>query len=205
MDNNNIVWHNGFITRDYRNLLNRHKSGLLWLTGLPASGKSTVAHCIEKELMRQNVRAYVLDGDNLRHNLNSDLGFSREDRKENLRRVAEVSKLFVDAGMIVIAAFISPYAEDRAFVRSIVGGQDFFEGYIKCSLEECERRDPKGHYKKARSGIIRNYTGISAPYEEPENPDIVVDTERDNLECSVRTVLDFLDKAGLTAISAVGI
>jgi adenylylsulfate kinase len=135
----------------------------------------------------------VLDGDNVRHGLNSNLGFSREDRKENLRRIAELSKLFVNAGILVLAAFISPYREDREYIRTQFNG-DFIEIYVKCSLDECERRDPKGQYKKARAGVIQNYTGISAPYEEPENPDLVIDTERMTIEDSVKTIVGFLNE-----------
>jgi adenylylsulfate kinase len=174
--------------------MNKHRSGVIWFTGLPSAGKSTIAHHLEKELFDRGIRAYVLDGDNIRHGLNSNLGFSREDRRENLRRIAELSKLFVDAGIVVLAAFVSPYKEDRQYVRDIVGDDSFFEVYVKCSVEVCEKRDPKGHYKKAKAGIIKEYTGVSAPYEEPENPDLVIDTEELNVEESVKAVLEFLDK-----------
>lgn len=188
---NNVVWNAGCVTIHDRNRLNNHKSGLIWFTGLSASGKSTIAHSVEAELYKLGVRAYVLDGDNIRCGLNSDLGFSRKDRRENIRRIAEVSRLFIDAGFIMLAAFISPYKEDREFVRKITG-EDYLEIYVKCSLEECERRDPKSQYKKARKGIIKNYTGITAPYEEPENPDLIIDTESANVEDSVSKVLVFL-------------
>jgi adenylylsulfate kinase len=194
---NNIVRHKGYITRSDRNRLNNHKSGLVWFTGLSASGKSTIAHSVEKELFDKGIRTYVLDGDNVRHGLNSNLGFSREDRKENLRRIAELSKLFVDAGIIVIAAFISPYREDREYIRKCFEGDNFLEIYVKCSIEECEHRDPKGQYKKARAGIIKEYTGISAPYEEPENPDLVIDTENMTIEDSVKTIIRFLSEKHL--------
>jgi len=195
MSNNNIVWHNGWVTRQRRNKLNNHKSGLIWLTGLSASGKSTIAHGVEAELYKQGVRAYVFDGDNIRCGLNSDLGFSSKDRRENLRRIAEVSKLFVDAGFIVLAAFISPYKEDREYVRKIMGG-DYFEIYVECSLEECERRDPKSQYKKARMGIINDYTGISAPYEAPEEPNLIIDTKKMEIKESVDKVMGFLKERG---------
>jgi adenylylsulfate kinase len=192
-ENNYTVWHDGYIKRADINRLNNHKSGLVWFTGLSASGKSTIAHLVEKQLYHQGIRTYVLDGDNVRHGLNSNLGFSREDRKENLRRIAELSKLFVNAGILVLAAFISPYREDREYIRTQFNG-DFIEIYVKCSLDECERRDPKGQYKKARAGVIQNYTGISAPYEEPENPDLVIDTERMTIEDSVKTIVGFLNE-----------
>ncbi len=189
-----IVWHESLVSRRDRNIMNKHRSGVIWFTGLPSAGKSTIAHHLEKELFDRGIRAYVLDGDNIRHGLNSNLGFSREDRRENLRRIAELSKLFVDAGIVVLAAFVSPYKEDRQYVRDIVGDDSFFEVYVKCSVEVCEKRDPKGHYKKAKAGIIKEYTGVSAPYEEPENPDLVIDTEELNVEESVKAVLEFLDK-----------
>lgn len=191
---NNVIWFDRFVKRKERNRLNNHKSGLIWFTGLSASGKSTIAHIVERQLFNRGIRTYVFDGDNVRYGINSNLGFSREDRKENLRRIAELSKLFVDAGMIVLAAFISPYKEDREYVRKRFEGDNFLEIYVKCSVEECERRDPKGQYKKARSGIIKDYTGISAPYEEPENPDLVLETERYNIQTSVKKVLDLLEE-----------
>ncbi len=194
MEENHVVWHEVFVKRSDRNRLNNHKSGLIWITGLSASGKSTIAHSIEKELFKQSIQTYVLDGDNVRHGLNSDLRFSREDRKENLRRIVELSKLFVDAGVIVLAAFISPFKEDREYIRKRFEGDNFLEIYVKCSIEECERRDPKGQYKKAKAGIIKNYTGISAPYEEPENPDLMIDSPKFTIQESVLMVLDLLEK-----------
>jgi adenylylsulfate kinase len=189
----NVVWHERLVSRRERNLLNKHKSGVVWFTGLSAAGKSTIAHHLEKDLFDRGIRVYVLDGDNVRHGINSNLGFSREDRKENLRRIAEVSKLYVDAGIVVLAAFISPYREDRAYIKEIVGPEDFFEIYVNCSLQACENRDPKGLYKKARAGLIKNYTGIDAPYEEPLSPDLEIDTEKLDVDSSVRKVLTFLD------------
>lgn len=191
---NYIAWHNGYVSRQDRNSLNNHKSGLVWFTGLPSSGKSTIAHLLEKELFSRGIHTYVLDGDNVRHGLNSNLGFSREDRRENLRRIVELSKLMMDAGLIVLAAFVSPYREEREYVRSRFNSDNFLEIYVRCSVEECERRDPKGNYKRARAGIIKDYTGISSPYEEPENPDLLIDTEELDLESSVHKVLELLDK-----------
>lgn len=189
-----IVWHESLVNRQERNRINKHRSGLVWFTGLSAAGKSTIAHHLEKDLFDRGIRAYVLDGDNIRHGMNSNLGFSREDRRENLRRIAELARLFVDAGIVVLAAFVSPYREDRAFVREIIGDNSFFEIYVNCPVEVCEQRDPKGLYKKARAGIIKGYTGVDAPYEEPESPDIVIDTVELDVESSVNKVLEFLDE-----------
>jgi len=188
-----VIWHNPYISMRYRNLMNKHKSGVVWFTGLSASGKSTIAHFVEKELYERGIRAYVLDGDNVRHGINSNLGFSRDDRRENIRRIAEVSKLFVDAGIVVLASFISPYREDRAFVAETIGRDRFFEIYVKCPVEVCMNRDPKGLYKKAKAGVIKGYTGVDAPYEVPENPDLVLDTEEKTVEESSRNVLNLLD------------
>lgn len=185
------------ISRKDRNALNRHKSGLIWFTGLSASGKSTIAHGVEKVLHERGIRTYVLDGDNIRHGLNKNLGFSDEDRRENLRRVSEVARLFADAGILVLAAFISPDRRDRQYIREQFHDDIFAEVYVKCSLEECERRDPKGQYKKARAGIIKNYTGISAPYEEPDRPELVLDTDGCAPETSISGVLAFLEKSGI--------
>ena len=196
---NNVVWHECQVTRRDRNALNNHKSGLIWFTGLSASGKSTIAHGVEKMLYDQGVRTYVLDGDNIRHGLNANLGFSQEDRKENLRRVAEVSRLIADAGILVLAAFISPSREDREYIKRRFAGDNFLEIYVKCPLDECERRDPKEQYKKARAGIIKNYTGVSAPYEEPEHPDLIIETGSDSIERSISMVLDLLKKKELIA------
>ncbi len=193
MENRHVIWHNGCVCRKDRERKNNHKSLVLWFTGLSASGKSTIAHLVEKELFERGVRAYVLNGDNIRHGLNSDLGFSREDRMENLRRVAEVSKLMVDAGIIVLAAFISPYLEDRAYVRSRFPDGEFLEIYVKCPMGICEQRDPKGQYKKARAGLIKNYTGISSPYEEPQKPELVIDTEKMDIGGSVHLVMGLLE------------
>ena len=199
---NHLVKYNGHITRRDRNILNRHASGVLWLTGLSAAGKSTIAYGVEERLFRLGIQSYVLDGDNVRHGLNSDLGFSPQDRKENIRRIVEVSKLFVDGGFIVLTSFISPYKEDRDFARSCFSRDTFYEVYIKCSIQECERRDPKGMYEKARRGIIKNYTGISAPYEEPESPDLVIETEQLNIEDSIQLVLTFMDRVKMLSLNS---
>ncbi|MDQ7837696.1 MAG: adenylyl-sulfate kinase [Thermodesulfobacteriota bacterium] len=190
---NHVIWHKGYVNRSDRNRLNNHRSGLVWFTGLSASGKSTIAHHVEKELFNRGIRVYVLDGDNIRHGLNSNLGFSPGDRKENLRRIVELSKLVADAGILVLAAFISPFRTDREYIRSRFEGDNFLEIYVKCPVEECERRDPKGQYRKARAGIIKEYTGVSSPYEEPLNPDLVIETENLSLGDAVQKVLKFLD------------
>lgn len=175
-----------------RYVLNGHRSALLWLTGLSGSGKSSLAHAVEARLFKLGVRSYVLDGDNIRCGLNKDLGLSPEDRKENIRRIAEVSKLMVDAGILVFAAFIAPYRESRELVRALMAGCPYYECYVRCSLAVCEQRDPKGLYKKARRGEIRNMTGLSDPYEEPEAPDLIVDTDCLTLDECVEQVIDFL-------------
>lgn len=190
----NVIWHETMVNRSERNRMNKHRSGLIWFTGLSASGKSTICHHLEKALFDRGIRSYVLDGDNVRHGINSNLGFSREDRKENLRRIGEVSKLFVDAGIVVLAAFISPYREDRHYVKTTVGEDSFFEAYVKCPIDVCEKRDPKGLYKKARAGIIKNYTGIDSPYEEPEHADLVLDTDELDVEECVTSILKFLEE-----------
>ena len=188
----NIVWQPTKVSKEDRRRLNGHGSCVLWFTGLSGSGKSTLATEVEKELYQRGVRTYVLDGDNIRQGLNRDLGFGKDDRKENIRRIGEVAKLFVDAGIVTLTAFISPYREDRDMVRGLFEPGEFIEIDVKCSLEECERRDPKGLYQKARRGEIKDFTGISAPYEEPVNPELVVETERETVEESVGKVLDFL-------------
>jgi adenylylsulfate kinase len=194
---NNLVWENGHVTKKDRNQLNQHQSAVFWFTGLPGAGKSTLAHRLEKILFRQGIRVYVLDGDNVRHGLNGDLGFDRQSRRENIRRIMEVAKLFADAGMIVLCAFISPYITDRDYVRNCLKGENFFEIYVKCSLDMCIQRDIKGHYEKARLGLIKDYTGVSAPYEVPASPDLTIDTEVSNPEASTQLLLDFILRKGL--------
>jgi adenylylsulfate kinase len=189
----NITWHNGSISRENRERLNGHKGVCLWYTGLSASGKSTIAMKVEEKLFERDMSTFVLDGDNIRHGLNKNLGFSPEDRKENIRRIGEVSKLFVNAGTIVGTAFISPYREDRDSARELFDRGSFVEIYIKASLETCEKRDPKGLYKKAMAGEIKEFTGISAPYEEPLNPELIIDTSKEtDIEKNADKVISFL-------------
>jgi adenylylsulfate kinase len=190
--NNNIVWHEPSGTLNDRWQSYGYKSCVLWFTGLSASGKSTVAHELDLTLHKLGVHSYALDGDNIRHGLNKDLGLSPKDRKENIRRIGEVSKLFVDAGLIVLDAFIAPYREDRRQVRSLFKQGQFIEIFVKCSVSECEKRDPKGLYKKARKGEIQQFTGINAPYEEPEHPEIIVETDKNTKEECVRKILTYL-------------
>lgn len=196
MASKNIVWHHAYITKEDRHRLNGHKSAILWFTGFSGAGKSTLSVAVEKELHHRGIRTYVLDGDNIRHGLNKNLGFSVEDRQENIRRIGEVSKLFVDAGIMTLTAFISPYWKDREMVRRLVGPDEFVEIYVKCSLEECEKRDPKGLYKKARKGEIKGFTGIDAPYEAPINPELIVETDKESLQQSVAKILYFLEEKG---------
>ncbi len=193
----NIVWHDTSITRQEREALNGHKSAILWFTGLSGAGKSTLANAVEDALHNMGTRTYVLDGDNIRHGLCKDMGFSDADRKENIRRIGEVSKLFVDAGTVALTAFISPFRSDRDAVRELVPEGDFIEIYCKCSLDVCEERDPKGLYKKARAGEIPEFTGISSPYEEPLNPEITVETDKQSLGESVEQVIDVLRERGI--------
>lgn len=188
----NIVWHEASIAKVDRHVKNGHKSFILWFTGLSASGKSSVANAFAGYLFEQGKQVTVLDGDNVRHGLNKDLGFDEESRKENIRRIGEVSKLFVESGQIVTTAFISPYQADRDTVRALVEEGEFLEVYVACSIEECERRDPKGLYKKARNGEIPNFTGISAPYEAPEKPEIILNTERHSIDECVQQLFDAL-------------
>ena len=188
----NLYWHNHSITVEERRELYDYMSCVLWFTGLSAAGKSTLANSLCQRLHLMGVKSYVLDGDNIRHGLNKNLGFSPEDRKENIRRIGEVAKLFVDAGLITMTAFISPYRVDRTDARRLMKEGEFIEVFVRCPLAECERRDPKGIYKKARSGEVGEFTGISAPYEEPENPEIILDTDTMTLEECVDKVLDYL-------------
>ena len=189
----NIHRHNLTITRELRENMNGNKGKLLWFTGISGSGKSTIANELEKQLFSKGIRTFILDGDNIRHGLNNDLGFSDADRVENIRRVAEVSKLMLDAGLVVISSFISPFKVDRQMVKSLIGKDDFVEVFINTPLEVAESRDPKGLYKKARSGEIPNFTGISSPYEEPISPDISLDTEKNNIKQCAKIVIDFLN------------
>lgn len=190
----NVTWHPYTITKEHRQKLNKQSSFVLWFTGLSASGKSTLSNALECKLHEMGFRTYLLDGDNVRQGLCKDLDFSEEGRRENIRRVAEVAKLFVDAGIIVITAFISPYKADREMARKLFGPGEFIEIYTKCPIHECEYRDPKGLYRKARSGKIKGFTGITDPYEEPESPDIIVETDKNTVEGSVEFVIDQLVK-----------
>jgi len=190
----NIVWHEASVTKEEREKKSGQKSVILWFTGLSASGKSTIANAFAREVFNRGGKGvYVLDGDNIRHGLNKDLGFDEESRKENIRRIGEVAKLFVDAGQIVCTAFISPYRQDREVVRQLVEEGEFIEVYVKASVEVCEKRDPKGLYKKAKAGEIPNFTGISAPYEAPINPEITLDTEQHSIEECVQQLAKALN------------
>ncbi len=188
----NITWHEGTVSREDRQRLLKQKGVTLWLTGLSGSGKSTIACLVEQQLIEHGHLVYRLDGDNIRHGLNRNLAFSADDRAENIRRVGEVAKLFTDAGVIVIASFISPYRRDRDAVRANMAAGDFVEVYVKASLAAAERRDPKGLYMKARAGQIRGFTGIDDPYEEPLKPEIVLDTENSSAQESAKRVTDYL-------------
>lgn len=188
----NLVWHEGKVAREDREVLLGQKGVALWFTGLSGSGKSTVANAVAQKLHERGRLTYLLDGDNVRHGLNKDLGFSLEDRKENIRRIGEVAKLFVDAGVITLAAFISPLKEDREQVSGLLG-QDFVEIFVDCSLEVCEDRDPKNLYKKARKGEIAEFTGVTSPYEVPENPEIVLNTHKESVEECATKVLEYLE------------
>lgn len=193
----NVVWHHATVTRARRETLNGHRSVMLWFTGLSGAGKSTLAHAVEEELYQRNCRTFAFDGDNVRHGLCSDLGFSSQDRVENIRRVGEMGKLFLEAGVIALTAFISPFRSDREKVRSLVPHGEFFEIYCRCSIDVCEGRDVKGLYKRARAGEIKDFTGISSPYEEPENPELVVDTGIFSLDECVAQVIGLLEERGV--------
>ena len=188
----NVVWCNTEITKERRNQLNQQKSAILWFTGLSGSGKSTIADAVEERLHNSSVRTYILDGDNVRHGLNGDLGFSDADRQENIRRIGETSKLFIDAGVMVLTSFISPFVEDRNFVRSIVDSHEFIEVHVQCPLDVCEQRDVKGLYKKARNGEIKFFTGIDSPYEEPESAEITIDTAALSIEQAANKIIEYL-------------
>jgi adenylylsulfate kinase len=192
----NIVWHPGAVNRADRERLNGHRGCIVWLTGLSGSGKSTIAVELEKRLWDRNVRAFILDGDNIRHGLNKNLGFSPADRTENIRRIGEVAKLFTDAGMVAITAFISPYRADRDQVRALVPEGDFVEVFVECPIEVCEQRDVKGLYQKARAGQIPEFTGISAPYEAPLRPELTIRTHEQPPAASAQQVLDYLAGRG---------
>ncbi|OCT11120.1 adenylyl-sulfate kinase [Paenibacillus pectinilyticus] len=189
---NNLTLQSSTINKQDRRELNQHKSCVLWFTGLSGSGKSALANEVEKLLYTKGIRTYILDGDNIRLGLNKNLSFSAEDRKENIRRIGEVSKLFVDAGILVLTAFISPYESDRQMARNLFSVGEFIEIYVNCSLEVCEKRDPKGLYKKARNGEIKDFTGISAPYETPSSPELSIDTEKYTLKETAESIIAYL-------------
>jgi adenylylsulfate kinase len=195
----NIVWHETTVSKTEREKISGHRGCTVWLTGLSGSGKSTLANLLEKALWERGARAYVLDGDNVRHGLNKDLGFSPEDREENIRRIGEVAALFTEAGILNVTAFISPYKGDRDKVREIMADGDFVEVYVKCDLDECEKRDPKGLYKKARAGEIPEFTGISAPYEEPDKAELIIDTTSQSEEDCLQALLSYLEEKGYLA------
>lgn len=200
MENNkhdeNIIWHNQNITKERRFSLLKQKPCVIWFTGLSGSGKSTIANAVEVELFKREIKTYLLDGDNIRHGLNKDLGFSEIDRIENIRRIGEVSKLFVDSGLIVLTAFISPFKSDRQIAKSLVKYDEFIEVFIDSPLDVCESRDPKGLYKKAREGAIKNFTGISSPYESPEEPQIHIKTDKYSVRECTDIIINYLIKYG---------
>ena len=195
----NVVWHNATVTRARREVQNGHRGAIIWFTGLSGSGKSTLAHAIEESLHQLGCRTFVLDGDNVRHGLCGDLGFSDKDRQENIRRIGEMAKLFMEAGIIVLTAFISPYRADRERVRAMVGPGDFIEIYCDTSIEICESRDVKGLYKKARAGEIAEFTGISSPYERPESPELALNTGTEPLDVCVQEVMCKMASLGIVA------
>ena len=190
----NIVHHNFNVSKSDREKLHQHKAFLIWFTGLSGSGKSTIANALELKLNNLHVSTYSLDGDNIRIGINKDLTFLPEDRTENIRRIAEIANLFVDAGIVTLASFVSPYSKDREDVRITVGSKNYIEVFVNTSLDECERRDVKGLYKKAREGEIKHMTGISAPYEIPQNPDLEIDTLKESVEESVNKIFKYLEK-----------
>ena len=198
----NIVWHEASVDREARSRQRGHRSVILWFTGLSGSGKSTLANAVNAVLFERGLATYVLDGDNIRHGLCNDLGFSDADREENIRRIGEVAKLFVDAGVITLTAFVSPFRADRDKARDLVADGDFIEVYCAADLAVCEDRDPKGLYAKARAGVIKEFTGISSPYEAPEAPELQVDTGSQSLEESVASVLSLLEEKGVLKAAA---
>jgi len=193
----NLTWHIGEVDREARAAAHGHRGAVLWFTGLSGSGKSTIGHRVERMLIERGAFAYVLDGDNVRHGLNSDLGFAAEDRVENIRRIGEVARLFADAGALVLSAFISPYRKDRDRVRGLMGPGEFIEVFVDTPLEICEARDPKGLYKKARAGEISNFTGLDAPYEAPENPEVHLQTANLSVDEAAAQVIRFLDEQNI--------
>jgi len=198
----NAVWHHATVTRERREKMKGHRGIVLWFTGLPSSGKSTIAHALEEKLHQLGCHTFVMDGDNVRHGLCGDLGFSAADREENIRRIGEVAKLFVEAGVIVMGAFVSPFRADRERARGMLLHGDFLEVYCRCPVEVCERRDPKGHYERARKGEIKDFTGVSAPYEEPLDPELVLDTGALGIDDEVERALALLRSRGVIPVGA---
>jgi len=203
MATENLHFHEHRVARELKEKRNQHKSRVLWFTGLSGSGKSTVANATEKVLHDMGLQTYILDGDNVRMGLNKDLGFSPEDRTENIRRITEVANLFADSGSIVLTAFISPYREDRDKAREIISTEDFIEVFVSADLSVCESRDPKGLYKKARAGEIKGFTGIDAPYEAPLNPELIVETDKNDIETCAQIVVDHLVEEGIISKTLV--
>ncbi|MEK3804172.1 adenylyl-sulfate kinase [Bacillus sp. FSL K6-1234] len=195
--NPNIIWHPAAISKSDRQSLNGHKSCVLWFTGLSGSGKSVLANAVDEKLYRKGIQSYVLDGDNIRHGLNKDLGFQTCDRIENIRRIGEVAKLFVDSGQMILTAFISPFREDRDMVRTLFPKGEFFEIYVKCPLHVCEQRDPKGLYKKARNGEIKHFTGIDSPYEAPLSPDFIIESDQTSISDGADLIINALQNRGI--------
>ncbi len=194
---NNVTWFNGYVNREDREKAHGHKGTVIWFTGLSASGKSTIAHIVEKQLHERGCSTYVLDGDNVRHGLCADLTFCPEDRAENIRRIGEMVRLFVDAGIIVLSAFISPYRQDRQQVRSLLSDGQFLEIHVDCPPEVCATRDQKGIYQKAQAGIIKEFTGISAPYEPPENPELIIQSHEEDSKAAAKKVVELIEKCGV--------
>jgi adenylylsulfate kinase len=197
----NVVWHHATVTRERRQDQNSHKSVILWFTGLSGAGKSSLAHAVEERLYQMGARTFVMDGDNVRHGLCGDLGFTDADRMENIRRIGEVAKLFLEAGVIILTAFISPFRAEREMARSLVAHGEFLEIYCHCPIEVCEERDVKGIYARARAGEIDNFTGISSPYEEPVNPELAINTGSLPIEDCVESVIDLLIERGVISQS----
>ncbi|MEC3661036.1 adenylyl-sulfate kinase [Bacillus subtilis] len=195
--NPNIIWHPAAISKSDRQSLNGHKSCVLWFTGLSGSGKSVLANAVDEKLYRKGIQSYVLDGDNIRHGLNKDLGFQTGDRIENIRRIGEVAKLFVDSGQMILTAFISPFREDRDMVRALFPKGEFFEIYVKCPLHVCEQRDPKGLYIKARNGEIKHFTGIDSPYEAPLSPDFIIESDQTSISDGADLIINALQNRGI--------
>lgn len=192
-----VVMQSSKISREDRYAMNRHRSFVLWFTGLSGAGKSTLAYEMERTLHELQIRSYVLDGDNLRHGINSNLGFSRDERRENIRRAGEISKLFVEAGIVTLASFISPFREDRDTVRTLFGPREFIEVYVECPFDECARRDPKGHYKRVKEGKLKNFTGVDSGYEPPQSPEISLRTDLLTVSQSCAAILQYLAEQGL--------